>query len=236
MTGTLISQSGVHTSTETRDLEQSQGFLSMKVMEWLNTRIQKTSHGTGIVYRGGMVSREMLGLGWKTVRRPRLAAASFSLCFFLSEISRVWTERRLLDKEFKPIPGAGGYQVSNPSAIDLASLCAALSVFNETTMKDIRKKSIQITAYLEHLLLEGTTEQTRQFQIITPSDPAKRGAQLSLLLKPGCLQKVEQRLQDAGIICDKREPDVLRVAPAPLYNTYDEVRSFVEQLNAAFDS
>lgn len=135
--------------------------------------------------------------------------------------------------EFKPIPGAGGFQVSNPSAVDLASLCSALSVFNETSIAEIRAKSLAITGYLEHLLLAGTTEETRQFTIITPSDPKARGAQLSLLLKPGLLDRVSQRLEDAGIICDKRQPDVVRAAPAPLYNTFTEVWDFVNEFKTA---
>ncbi|RMJ25371.1 hypothetical protein PHISP_03767 [Aspergillus sp. HF37] len=138
-----------------------------------------------------------------------------------------------MDNKFKPIPGAGGFQLSNPSVVDLASLCAALSVFDETSMTELRTKSVHLTAYLEHLLLKDTTSDTRNFQIITPSDPGARGAQLSLLLKPGLLHNVSQKLQDAAIICDKREPGVVRVAPAPLYNTFSEVWTFVEQLKAA---
>lgn len=103
-------------------------------------------------------------------------------------------------------------------------------------MAEIRSKSIVLTSYLEFLLLAGTTEEDRPFKIISPSDPPKRGAQLSLLLKPGFLHKVAQKLQDAGIVCDKREPDVVRVAPAPLYNTYDEVRLFAEQFKEALAS
>lgn len=137
---------------------------------------------------------------------------------------------------FKPIPGAGGFQISNPSAIDLTALCAALSVFDETSITEIRKKSVLITAYLEYLLLKDTSDETRPFQIITPSNPNFRGAQLSLLLKPGYLGKVSQRLQDAAIVCDKREPDVIRVAPAPLYNTFTEVLTFVEEFKAALAS
>jgi kynureninase len=100
-------------------------------------------------------------------------------------------------------------------------------------MTELRNKSVHLTAYLEYLLLRDTTSDTRKFQIITPSDPTARGAQLSLLLKPGLLHNVSQRLQDAAIICDKREPGVVRVAPAPLYNTFEEVWTFVEQLKAA---
>lgn len=100
-------------------------------------------------------------------------------------------------------------------------------------MSELRNKSVQLTAYLEYLLLKDSSDETRQFQIITPSDPQARGAQLSLLLKPGLLQKVAQKLQEASIVCDKREPGVIRVAPAPLYNTFSEVWMFVEQLKAA---
>ncbi|EED14929.1 kynureninase, putative [Talaromyces stipitatus ATCC 10500] len=138
-----------------------------------------------------------------------------------------------MDNKFKPIPGAGGFQVSNPSAIDLAALCSSLSVFNETSIAQLRAKSLRLTHYLEYLLLAGTTDETRKFRIITPSDPNARGAQLSLLLNPGLLDKVAQRLEDAGIICDKRQPDVVRVAPAPLYNTFTEVWTFVNELKTA---
>jgi kynureninase len=100
-------------------------------------------------------------------------------------------------------------------------------------MDKIRSKSLLLTAYLEYLLLDGTTEESRPFRIITPADPGARGGQLSLLLKPRLLDRVAQSLEDAGIICDKRQPDVVRVAPAPLYNTYTEVWKFVQVLKGA---
>lgn len=115
----------------------------------------------------------------------------------------------------------------------MAALCASLSVFNETSITQIRARSLRLTHYLEYLLLAGTTDETRKFRIITPTDPNARGAQLSLLLNPGLLDKVAQRLEDAGIICDKRQPDVVRVAPAPLYNTFTEVWTFVNELKTA---
>jgi kynureninase len=138
-----------------------------------------------------------------------------------------------MDNKFRPSPGASGYQVSNPSVIDLTSLCASLSVFNQTSMADLRKKSLTITAYLEHLLLSTSIEGERAFKIITPSDPAARGTQLSVLLKPGRLETLSDMLEEAGIIADKRKPDVIRVAPVPLYNTYEEVWQFVQIFNAA---
>lgn len=141
-----------------------------------------------------------------------------------------------MDNKFKPIPGAGGFQLSTSSVMDLTSLCAALSVFDQTSIQDLREKSIKLTAYLEFLLLKDTDEKTRLYDIITPSDSHARGAQLSVLLKPGLLHKVAERLQNAGIVCDKREPGVVRVAPVPLYNTYSEVFSFVEEFKAALAS
>lgn len=136
--------------------------------------------------------------------------------------------------DFRPSPGASGYQVSNPSAIDLASLCGTLSVFNQTSMADIRKKSVKLTAYLEHLLLTASNSD-RAFKIITPSNPDARGTQLSVLLKPGRIDVLFEMLEDAGIVADKRRPDVIRVAPVPLYNTYEEVWRFVQIFNAALE-
>jgi len=99
-------------------------------------------------------------------------------------------------------------------------------------MADLRKKSVSITAYLEHLLLDGTDD-TKAFKIITPFDPSHRGTQLSVLLKPGRLETLMDMLEDAGIVVDKRKPDVIRVAPVPLYNSYEDVWSFVQIFKAA---
>lgn len=100
-------------------------------------------------------------------------------------------------------------------------------------MAEIQKKTIRITAYLEHLLLTGTEDATRAFSIITPSDLASRGTQLSVLLKPGRLETLSEMLDEAGIVADKRKPDVIRVAPVPMYNTYHEVWNFVQIFKAA---
>ncbi|KAJ5899781.1 Kynureninase 2 [Penicillium taxi] len=141
-----------------------------------------------------------------------------------------------MDNKFKPIPGAGGFIVSNPAVIDLTTLIASLTAFENTSIEEIRQKSFKLTGYAEYLLLKDTTDETRQFTIITPADHHARGAQLSVLLKPGLLHKVAERLQNAGIICDKREPDVIRVAPAPLYNTFSEVWTFVDTFKSALSS
>ncbi|KAI9755627.1 MAG: Kynureninase 1 [Chaenotheca gracillima] len=130
-----------------------------------------------------------------------------------------------MENHFVPIPGAAGYQVSNPSAIDLAVVSASLQIFNKTSMAAIRAKSVQLTAYLEYLLLNPTPQ---LYNIITPSDPEARGAQLSVrFLRPGLLESVMADLQAAGVVVDARRPDVIRVAPAPLYNSYEDVWLFV---------
>ena len=102
-------------------------------------------------------------------------------------------------------------------------------------MLEIQKKTIRLTAYLEHLLLCGSRDSTRAFRIITPSDPGSRGTQLSILLKPGRLDTLSKMLDEAGIVADKRKPDVIRVAPVPLYNTYSEVWTFVQIFKAALE-
>lgn len=97
-------------------------------------------------------------------------------------------------------------------------------------MAQIREKSLQITAYLEQLLLEFPSESLpeRPFNIITPSNPAERGAQLSLRLAPGLLDGVLEVLEEHGVVIDERKPDVIRVAPAPMYNSYIDVWEFCQ--------
>jgi len=140
-----------------------------------------------------------------------------------------------MDNNFRPIPGAGGFQISNPSAIDLTALCATMSVFDKTSIDDLREKSLRLTCYLEHLLDEARAEYAddKPFRVITPRDVKQRGAQLCILLQHGKLQPVAAALEDAGVICDKREPGVIRVAPVPMYNTYEECFKFVQILREA---
>lgn len=134
-----------------------------------------------------------------------------------------------MDNNFRPIPGAGGFQCSNPSALDLSALCAAMSVFDKTNIEALRQKSLRLTCYLEHLLDEAQQEfSEQQFRVITPRDTAQRGTQLCILLKEGRLQPVAAALEEESVICDKREPGVIRVAPVAMYNTYEEVWRFVD--------
>ncbi|PNY26906.1 Kynureninase [Tolypocladium capitatum] len=143
-----------------------------------------------------------------------------------------------MDNRFVPTPGAAGYQASNPSAVDLASLSGALSVFGKTSMRDLRSKALVLTAYAEHLLNQMLAEtagdgQPPLFTIITPADPLQRGTQLSVLLRAGLLDRVARALEDNGVLCDKRKPDVIRVAPVPLYTRFEDVWRFMQVLRGA---
>lgn len=132
-----------------------------------------------------------------------------------------------LPAEFVPRPGAAGFQVSNPSALDLCAVQASLQIFNEAGMEAIRQKSLQLTAYLEQLLTaEDLVGASPPYTIITPRDPSARGAQLSIRLEPHMLETVLECLEEDGVTIDERKPDVIRVAPAPLYNSFHDVYQF----------
>ncbi|KAF3040873.1 Kynureninase (L-kynurenine hydrolase) [Didymella heteroderae] len=141
------------------------------------------------------------------------------------------SSRFLMDNNFKPTPGAQGFQCSNPSIVDLTCLSGSLSVFNKTKMADLRSKSLLLTAYAEHLLSAIATRNIKEgdfpFKIISPSDPRFRGAQLSVLLQEDLMEDVAAALEKNSVICDKRKPGIIRVAPAPLYNTFADVQKFM---------
>ncbi|PGH05655.1 kynureninase [Blastomyces parvus] len=137
-----------------------------------------------------------------------------------------------MDNKFVPRPGAAGFQLSNPSALDLSAVTASLEIFAAATMPALRQKSLQLTAYMEHLLLKACPQPEssgpKLFSIITPSNPMERGAQLSILLRGDILDGVLSRLMANGVVVDERKPNVIRVAPAPLYNTFVDVWNFVQ--------
>ncbi|KAL8939240.1 MAG: hypothetical protein Q9216_003468 [Gyalolechia sp. 2 TL-2023] len=143
-----------------------------------------------------------------------------------------------MGNQFVPIPGAAGFQVGNPCALAFCPLIASLELFEKTSMQAIRSKSVMLTKYLEELLHRSESRnmaegKTSYFRIITPSNPAERGAQLSIRLKPGLLEGVLAELEEQGVVVDERKPDVIRVAPAPLYNTFSEVWEFVNIFTTA---
>jgi len=129
-----------------------------------------------------------------------------------------------MKKGFKPKAGVDGWQISTAQVFNMVALKASLQIFEKAGMRRIRKKSILLTGYLEFLLHQLSNI---RFEVITPNDPVQRGAQLSLYFtKNG--KAVHEALTSKGIIVDYREPGVIRVAPAPLFNTFKEVYRFYE--------
>lgn len=129
-----------------------------------------------------------------------------------------------MDRHFDPMPGAEGWQLSNPPIFQLAALLASLSIFDRAGMRALRQKSELLTGYLEFLLTEIPAG---RLSIITPADPAQRGCQLSLRFSGGFnARTLLETLKERGVICDFREPDIIRAAPTPLYNSFLDVFEF----------
>ena len=124
------------------------------------------------------------------------------------------------------IPGAEGWQLSNPPILSMAAIRASLDMFNEVGMDALREKSKKLTGYFEYLIKQINND---QIKIITPSNPKERGCQLSLQVK-NTDKSLHEKLIKAHIITDWREPDVIRCAPVPLYNTFEDVYKMVEKL------
>jgi len=137
------------------------------------------------------------------------------------------SNRFTMPNQFEPIPGAEGWQLSNPSILAMAALRASLDVFDRSDSTARYAKSARLTGYMEYLI----TERCPHIQIITPSDPRYRGAQLSLRVPGG--KDVFESLSAHDVVSDWRYPDVIRVAPVPLYNTFEDVYEFVSRLDLA---
>jgi kynureninase len=134
-----------------------------------------------------------------------------------------------MPQHFEPIHGAEGWQVSNPPILAVAPLIASLQIFEAANFTALSEKSVQLTAYLHQLL---SSIPNRRVQILTPADPNQRGCQLSLRLNesPARAKAIHVELTNRGFVCDWREPDVVRVAPVPLYNSFTDAWRFAEAL------
>ncbi len=134
--------------------------------------------------------------------------------------------------DFDPIPGAEGWQLSNPPILSLAAILASLDIFDEVGMKALTTKSKKLTGYLEDLLHEI---EDPNIKIITPSNPEERGCQLSIQVK-NADKTLFNAISAKGVIADWREPDVIRVAPVPLYNSFSDVFHFAHILKTELES
>ena len=133
--------------------------------------------------------------------------------------------------EFVPAPGADAWQLSNPPILAMAPVRVSLQIFQQAGMGPLRNKSIALTGWLEELIQAQLDE---FIQIITPADPQRRGCQLSLRIRAGrdAGRALFEHLTGEGVITDWREPDVVRVAPVPLYNSFDDCWQFVSRIRA----
>lgn len=138
-----------------------------------------------------------------------------------------------MEPGFRPMQGAEGWQLSNAPILGMAAHLASLTIFDEVGMKAISAKRNDLTAYLEFIIHAISSSSDKvNFEIITPTDKTKRGAQLSILAH-GQGKDLFDALSGSGVVADWREPNVIRIAPAPLYNSYEDVYHFGQRLKAA---
>lgn len=129
-----------------------------------------------------------------------------------------------MQKGFHPQKGAAGWQMSNAQVFNMVAHNASLDIYDKAGMTALRQKSLKLTGFMEFLLKQITH---LPFEIITPTEPAKRGCQLSLLFKSRG-KEVFEALSAKGVVADWREPNVIRIAPTPLYNTFEDCYRFYE--------
>ncbi|MFQ5448651.1 MAG: kynureninase, partial [Saprospiraceae bacterium] len=138
--------------------------------------------------------------------------------------------RFLMKKGFVPMCGAAGWQLSNAQIMACAPHKVSLDMFQEAGMPALRAKSVKLTGYLEFLIKSSPQlGEGNRFNIITPEDPAQRGCQLSILTGADG-KKLFDYLTENGVVADWREPNVIRVAPVPMYNSFEDVWRFAELL------
>lgn len=130
---------------------------------------------------------------------------------------------------FSPMPGADAWQLSNPPILSMAAIWSSLQIFEEVGIDQLRNKSLTLTGYLE-FLVKSLGEDV--INIITPFDPAQRGSQLSIQVKQAN-KILFEKISEMGVMADWREPDVIRVAPTALYNSFEDVYRFYEILKSA---
>ncbi len=134
--------------------------------------------------------------------------------------------RFLMEHKYIPIPTVESWQLSNPPILQLAALRASLDMFEEVGMSRLRDKSEALTGFAEFLINERNNG---SIEIITPKEPSQRGCQLSLRTENNG-KEIHSKLNNSGVICDWREPDVIRIAPVPFYNSFTDVWNAVELL------
>lgn len=150
------------------------------------------------------------------------------ICRFTGWWGHDKSTRFQMGPDFHPIRGAEGWQLSNPPILQMAALRASLEIFDEAGMDALNAKSVKLTGYMEGLVDRIADD---RISIITPADPAARGCQLSIRVK-NADKSLFEAISSQGVVVDWREPDVIRVAPTPLYNSYSDVFRAIEVLES----
>ena len=140
--------------------------------------------------------------------------------------------RFLMEKGFDPMPTAESWQLSNAPVLSMAAHLSALTIFDEIGMEKLRHKTIRLSGYLEFLIDEISSELNVNLEILTPRNWEERGCQLSIVAH-GYGKKLFEKLMTEGVIVDWREPNVIRMAPVPLYNSFEDVYRFGQVLKSA---
>jgi kynureninase len=138
-------------------------------------------------------------------------------------------ERFKMERTFKPMPTAEAWQVSNAPVFSMAVHRVALEQFDRAGIVKLRAKSEQLTAYLAFIIADVAERTGTRLEVITPSDPMQRGCQLSILAH-GHGKALFNRITARGVVADWREPNVIRMAPVPLYNSFEDVWRFGQVL------
>ncbi len=160
-------------------------------------------------------------------------ASNFKLPRFTGWWGHNEPNRFKMQKGFVPMKGVDGWQLSNYPVLSGAAHLASLELFEKAGIKNLRKKSILLTGFLEYLL-KSLDNHSQHFKILTPGVVGERGCQLSILMKRDG-KKVFNKITKAGVIADWREPDVIRIAPVPMYNTFEDVFRFYEIFKRALN-
>ena len=139
-----------------------------------------------------------------------------------------------MDPEFVPMPSAEAWQMSNAPVLNMAVHKVALDLFVEAGMPALRERSLRLTAYLEQLVHAVAERTGANLEILTPSEPSARGCQLSVVAH-GYGRSLFEHLMQHGVIVDWREPAVIRMAPVPLYNSFEDLVRFAQALEAGLN-
>jgi kynureninase len=178
---------------------------------------------------------------WCTYKYLNSGPGSIAACFVherhaynknLNRFTGWWSHNKetrfKMRDEFDQLPGAEGWQLSNPPILSMAAIRASLDIFKDVGIEKLIQKSMKLTGYFEFLLKQLGEDSIR---IITPSNPNERGCQLSIAVK-NANKSLHNKLSKAGVISDWREPNVIRCAPVPLYNSFQDIYYLVERLKA----